>query len=373
MQEEVAAELVAPQGSGKAGYSVPRRWLPAAVLLSLVFGWLVVSRAESAGGEVRSVRVSQEGNRVLFRYELVRTEGTGPVDVVLKLTIQGKEYTAEKLSLEGDVGKVSPGPNKGITWHVLRDFPRGLHGDIEWELTAPRAKQTKVDAIAGIEFTFAYIAPGTFMMGSPSSEPGRDSDERQHRVTLTKGFYMQTTEVTQGQWKAVMGSNPSHFKDCGDYCPVERVSWNDCQEFIRKLNQLAGANRYRLPTEAEWEYAARAGSSARWSFGDNEAQLKEYAWYTENSGGKTQPVARKKPNAWGLYDMHGNVWEWCQDGYGDYPSGSVTDPTGSSSGSDRVGRGGSWDHYAKFCRSAYRYSHTPDYRFNFLGLRLARD
>ncbi len=331
---------------------------------------------ESFGGEVRSVRVSQEGNRVLFRYELVRTEGTGPVDVVLKLTIRGKEYTAENLSLEGDVGKVSPGPNRVITWHVLRDFPRGLHGDMDWELTAPpkhpRAGSTVVDRMAGVEFKFAYIPPGTFMMGSPSSEPKRDSDETQHRVTLTKGFYMQTTEITQGQWKAVMGGNPSHFKSCGDHCPVESVFWNDCQEFIRKLNQLAGTNRYRLPTEAEWEYAARAGSSARWSFGDNEAQLKEYAWYSENSGGKTQSVARKKPNAWGLYDMHGNVWEWCQDWYGKYPSGSVTDPTGPSSGSYRVLRGGSWDSSAGYCRSAYRFHYTPGGRYSLLGARLLR-
>ena len=160
------------------------------------------------------------------------------------------------------------------------------------------------------------------MMGSPSSEPKREKDEKQHRVTLTKGFYMGATEVTQSQWKAIMGNNPSYFK--GDNRPVEKVSWDDCQEFIRELNLQEGGNKYRLPTEAEWEYTCRAGTTTRFCFGDSESRLGDYAWYSSNSSSKTHPVSRKKPNVWGLYDMHGNVWEWCEDSC-EYSGGVVTD------------------------------------------------
>lgn len=235
-------------------------------------------------------------------------------------------------------------------------------------VTPVQAAGRKVRNNLGMEFI--YIKPGTFMMGSPSHEKGRYNNEKQHQVTLTRGFYMQTTEVTQGQWKAVMGSNPSRFK--GDDLPVEQISWNDVQEFIRRLNQREGGDKYRLPTEAEWEYACRAGRTTRFSFGDDESRLGEYAWYDGNSGSRTHPVAQKKPNAWGLYDMHGNVWEWCQDRYGDYPSGSVTDPEGPSSGSYRVIRGGSWVNEPRFVRSANRGRSYPDYRNYNLGFRLLR-
>ena len=235
---------------------------------------------------------------------------------------------------------------------------------------------TKDSFINSIGMKFVYIKPATFMMGSPSNEPGRDNDEKQHRVTLTKGYYMQTTEVTQGQWKAVMGSNPSKFK--GDDNPVEYVSWNDAQEFIRQLNQKEGGSKYRLPTEAEWEYACRAGSDKAFANGGisetgcgHDSNLNAMGWYCGNAGGKTHPVAQKKPNSWGLYDMHGNVYEWCQDWYGSYPSGSVTDPTGPSSGRDRVLRGGSWNNIARNCRSADRLRGSPGIRYIPLGFRLA--
>ena len=225
---------------------------------------------------------------------------------------------------------------------------------------------------------FVYIKPGSFMMGSPLLEQSGDSSERQHRVTLTAGFYMQTTEVTQGQWRAVMGSNPSHFKNCGDNCPVESVSWNDVQAFIRKLNEKGGTGRYRLPTEAEWEYAARAGSTTAFANGGiteflcgYDPNLAAMGWYCGNAKKKTQPVARKQPNAWGLYDMHGNVSEWCQDWYGDYPAGSVTDPTGPSSGADRVHRGGGWFSGALYCRSAFHVGVEPGHSSLLLGFRLA--
>ncbi|WP_300675293.1 bifunctional serine/threonine-protein kinase/formylglycine-generating enzyme family protein [Desulfoluna sp.] len=217
--------------------------------------------------------------------------------------------------------------------------------------------------------TFVYMKPGTFMMGSPSGASGHCDDETRHRVTLSKGYYLQTTEVTQGQWKAVMGSNPSLFKNCGDECPVEKVSWEDAQKFIRKLNTREGGSHYRLPTEAEWEVGCRAESETPYANGKS---LSSLGWYDDNSGNKTHPVAQKTSNAWGLYDMHGNVYEWCQDWKGNYPSGNVTDPVGPSSGSDRVMRGGSWFDRARLCRSADRDSSSPGYRYFSIGFRLAR-
>ncbi len=225
---------------------------------------------------------------------------------------------------------------------------------------------------------FVLIPAGTFLMGSPLNEAGRDSDERRHKVTLTRPFYMQTTEVTQGQWQTVMGANPSHFRGCGETCPVERVSWHDAQRFIFRLNAMAGPNTYRLPTEAEWEYAARAGSQTALSNGrltvtgcDHDAKLDHVGWYCGNSDQKSHPVAQKQPNSWGLYDMHGNVWEWCQDWYGDYPSGPATDPQGPTTGLIRVNRGGSWWWFARFCRSANRIRYMPFDRTEDIGFRLA--
>ena len=191
---------------------------------------------------------------------------------------------------------------------------------------------------------------------------------------------MQTTEVTQGQWKAVTGSNPSHFKNCGDHCPVEMVSWNDVQEFIKKLNQREGSGTYRLPTEAEWEYAARAGTTTAFANGDitvtycsYDSNLDTVGWYCYNSSNTTHPVAQKDPNAWGLYDMHGIVWEWCQDWYGNYSSSSEINPTGPSGGSALVRRGGSWSSSARYCRSAFRGNYFPDDRYTNLGFRLLRN
>ncbi len=208
-----------------------------------------------------------------------------------------------------------------------------------------------------LDMTFVYIPPGKFWMGSPDDEPKRGDNETMHEVILTQGFYMQTTPVTQLQWEKVMGSNPSNFK--GDpRRPVENVSWNDVKAYIDKLHRCNGGHRYRLPTEAEWEYACRAGTTTPFAFGDNiTPDQVNYDGNYPYKGPKGQyrkkitPVEIFEPNAWGLYDMHGNVWEWCQDCYGDYPSGSVEDPTGAESGVYRVLRGGSWNGYAWYCRS----------------------
>ncbi|MFH1137957.1 MAG: SUMF1/EgtB/PvdO family nonheme iron enzyme, partial [Pseudomonadota bacterium] len=218
---------------------------------------------------------------------------------------------------------------------------------------------------------FVLIPAGTFTMGSPESESFRRDNERQHRVTISQAFYMQTTEVTQGQWRSVLGNNPAAFSSCGDDCPVESVSWEDAQAFIRSLNAKEGVGKYRLPTEAEWEYAARAGAGSAYCCGDSESNLGDFAWYNYNSGGETHPVGRKPPNAWGLYDVHGNVWEWCEDRYGDYASGDVVNPRGSSSLSFRVGRGGGWSSSPRLCRAALRNRGAPEFRNGDLGFRLA--
>ena len=203
-------------------------------------------------------------------------------------------------------------------------------------------------------------------MGSTSG----DYDEKPvHQVTLTKDYYIGETEVTQELWTAVMWSNPSSFKG-SDQLPVESVSWNDCQAFITKLNELTGKN-FRLPTEAEWEFAARGGNASEGYTYSGSNTLGDVAWYFSNSSRKTHEVATKAPNELGLYDMSGNVWEWCQDWYGSYSSDVQTDPTGPTSGSARVVRGGGWSIDDYDCRVAYRYTGYPSgYSRYYLGLRL---
>ena len=220
------------------------------------------------------------------------------------------------------------------------------------------------------EDDFVRISEGMFQMGSPPDEADRNVDESLHRVSLTKGFWMSKYEVTQKQWTAVMGYNPS--AQLGEDHPVEQVSWEDVQVFIQKINDADDAN-YRLPTEAEWEYAARAGSLSAYGFGGDPNYLEEYAWYAGNGGNRTHPVATKSPNAWGLYDMSGNVMEWCQDWLAVYDFGSVVDPKGSESGTRRIGRGGSWASSEAKCRSADRSAAPPDNRGADLGFRLCHD
>ena len=213
-----------------------------------------------------------------------------------------------------------------------------------------------------------YVKGGTFTMGG-TSEQGSDADSDEkptHSVTVS-GFYICKYEVTQALWKAVMGNNPSNWK--GDNLPVEQVSWDDCQSFIRNLNALTGKN-FRLPTEAEWEFAARGGNNSRGYKYAGSNNIGDVAWYDDNSGDKTHVVGTKSPNELGIYDMSGNVWEWCQDWFGSYSSASQTNPTGASSGSHRVLRGGSWNYNARNCRSSYRRNNAPGHRYFNFGLRL---
>ncbi len=241
--------------------------------------------------------------------------------------------------------------------------------------TKEPAKTLAVDLGGGVKMEMILIPAGEFLMGSPDSDQDALSWEKpQHRVRITKPFYLGKYQVTQEQWETVMGNNPSFFK--GPKNPVERVSWGDCQQFLGKLNakSVAGGGKFQLPNEAQREYACRAGSKTRYCFGDDESKLGEYAWYAANSGTKTHPVGEKKPNAWGLYDMHGDVWEWCQDWYEPryYKESPVDDPTGATTGSARVCRGGSWYYPAGGCRSAGRFHVEPGLRPYILGLRVSR-
>jgi formylglycine-generating enzyme required for sulfatase activity len=220
-----------------------------------------------------------------------------------------------------------------------------------------------------VRYEMVKVEAGTFTMGATPEMQAPNSDEKPaHQVTLTNNYYMGKTEVTQALWGVVMGNNPSNFK--GDDKPVESVSWNDCQTFISKLNRATGKN-FRLPTEAEWEFAARGGNKSRHYQYSGSSYLGDVAWYYDNSGSTTHAVATKQPNELGLYDMSGNVWEWCQDWYGDYSSTAQTNPTGAYGGSHRVSRGGCWGNDAGSCRSSYRSYGGPGYRYNDLGFRLA--
>jgi len=216
----------------------------------------------------------------------------------------------------------------------------------------------------GVEMEMIWCEPGSFMMGSDVEEKGRSDDETRHEVVIRRGFWLGKYEVTQTQWRSVMNGNRSKFR--GNDRPEDSVSWFDCQVFIKQVNaKFDGAAR--LPTEAEWEYACRAGSNEPISGG---ADIDDVAWYTGNTCGITEPVGRKQPNAWGFYDMHGNVLEWCNDWYSKLGNEKVVDPRGPMFGSFRVLRGGCWFFYERDCRSAYRMRRDPDIRNCLYGFRL---
>jgi len=275
------------------------------------------------------------------------------------------------------------------------------------QITLPDELTTEI-----LNMEFVYVAPGSFVMGSPEDEPLRFDDETLHKVELTRGFYIQKTEVTQGQWEAIMYDNPSKFTDCGTVCPVENVSWNDAQEFVRKLNHRVGGEQFRLPTEAEWEYVCRLGAkggplsdlvvvsdivklvgkgikiASSVFFTTGECLSTDHANYNGKYPfpgcpegefrGKPVPVGSFPPNNLGVYDLHGNVNEWCQDNYGPYPVPrtfplyKLVDPTGPAKGKYKVYRGGSWLSSARYCRAAYRGKESPDYKNHTLGLRLVK-
>ncbi len=319
-----------------------------------------------------------------------------PVLAAVLLIFSGNLAAADKvvvIPLGGTVGNaVSSDVIKGKTFSSKAAGKRAI-GSLE-------IRDGSTFYTNSIEMRFSLIPAGSFVMGSPDgtgdtthrpvwpSETSRDINERQHVVTLTRSFYMQTTEVTQSQWEQVMGSdtNPSHFTACGMDCPVEMVSWDDAQNFLNALNAKEGRSNcntsdntcYSLPTESQWEYAARGGTvSAFYNGGITiinctslDANMDKIGWYCGNANNTTHPVAQKEPNTWGLYDMSGNVWEWCEDLLGDYPDGPVEDPTGGTTGSKRIVRGGEYSDSASYSRSACRNDYTQSNRYSYAGFRI---
>ena len=284
-------------------------------------------------------------------------------------------YSVMAAFLLSAISSCCPG-TAGYDWHSGES--EVLQTSSQMHESAGSSRETNFSNSIGMNFV--YIPPGSFLRGSPIEELGRESDEKQQLVSLSHGYYMQTTEVTQEQWKTVMGSLPLYIIKCDEKCPVERVSWDNAQEFINELNIIEESQKYRLPTEAEWEYAARAGSNTSFANGeisvltcDNDTKLDDIGWYCGNSKIlRHHIVAQKNPNSWGLYDMHGGVWEWCADWYGPYSSEAVTDPGGTPDGAERIMRGGGIADTARSCRSANRYSLRPDVQFNNIGLRIVR-
>ncbi|MCY2930077.1 MAG: formylglycine-generating enzyme family protein [Planctomycetota bacterium] len=289
---------------------------------------------------------------------------------------------AEKASPAGKgvlLGKSNACCERFLELHTDQDVAR-LKGTMLLEKVAKAgekaglefARWVRLDLGKGVVLKLVVIPAGKFTMGSPESEKDRGVSEGPPRaVTISKAFCLGVYEVTQEQYEAVMGANPSAFK--GAKNPAEQVSWDDAVEFCKKLSAKTG-KAARLPTEAQWEYACRAGGRTRFGFGETDAALGEYAWCNTNSGGTTHPVGQKKPNAWGLYDMHGNVWEWCSDWYEEsYANAGTRDPQGVASGTRRVLRGGCWGFYPQYCRSACRSWGTPPSRAAFCGFRVVVD
>jgi formylglycine-generating enzyme required for sulfatase activity len=297
------------------------------------------------------------------------------------LTITGAVGTVYSIEYVTDLAQT----NNASAWRSLEFLQLPASPYLWTDKSAPATGKRFYRAVVFAAPTnLVFIPPGTFRMGSPTNEVDRwDNEGPQTAVTISLGFWMGKYEVTQEEYLAVMGSNPSWFQPPNAMAdtnrPVETVSWNDATSYCATLTQREravgriGTNSvYRLPTEAEWEYACRAGTSTRFSYGDDlgDTNLSNYAWYDANSGRTTHPVGQKLPNPSGLYDMHGNVWEWCQDWYGDYAGGSAIDPQGAAPGSYRAARGGAWDGRGRYCRSACRYSVSPVRRSSYIGFRV---
>ncbi|MSR51339.1 MAG: WGR domain-containing protein [Gemmataceae bacterium] len=328
----------------------------------------------------------------LIKKAFSRSESAKAELVMLEVLLHLPKELEELQKLQGELGiklraemlseywkKVAEDEFEGVNYGDPGNFSDQWYEEREGEITKVekecearskalnKAWREEEDLGKGVKLEMVLIPAGKFVMGSPKKEDGRCDDETQHEVTLTKSYYMGKYEVTQEQWESVMGNNPSDTK--GTNLPVTHVSWNDCQEFIKKLNGIT-KGKYRLPTEAEWEYACRAGITTAYSFGDKITP--KDANYDDSGIGDTVAVGSYKPNAFGLYDMHGNVWEWCEDWKVNYPKGAVIDPKGPAKGEYRVLRGGSFGDSESGARSSLRNYNAPSGRYGNLGFRLAR-
>ncbi|MHB1045549.1 MAG: formylglycine-generating enzyme family protein [Thermoanaerobaculia bacterium] len=368
-----------------------RSWPSLRTILSLLPFLLVTHLAAQTVTNVRAKQLTDGTKRVEILYDLSGAPAGGATVTIAISSDGGTTYTIAPTagSLGGNVGAgVTSGTNRRILWNPAGAVPAGTHGKnyrAAVTATPPQGGGQEVTYTlpGGVELVVVRIPAGTFQMGSPETERGRFSNETLHPVTLTSDYYLGKYEVTHAQWAAVMGTNllPSYTAGW----PVELVSWDEIRGpngFIAKLNQLLGTAGFRLPTEAEWERAARGGTQTRFSFGDAldgaddgcgaNAAAEPYVWWCQNSEAGWQVVGTKSANPYGLRDMHGNVWEWVEDWYGSYPTTAQIDPTGPSSGSGRVHRSGGWGHDLVSARSAMRSHIDPGASQSDLGFRLAR-
>lgn len=313
---------------------------------------------------VAYVTAEQKGTHLLIHYDLSTEK---PCDISLYVSTDGgKAWTGPLQRVSGDVGQDINSGNHIIRWEVLEEMDQLIGNDILFKVMANGQKPSdaQITAMKGYEPEMVFIEGGMFSMGSTS---GSRDEQPVRRVTVSD-FSIGKYEVTKAQWRAVMGSNPSYFSDCEE-CPVENVSWDDVQHYIKELNALTG-KKYRLPTETEWEFAARGGNKSKGYTYSGSEDCNSVAWYDGISEGKPHPIGKKQPNELGIYDMSGNVWEWCSDWYGNYSTSALTDPTGPARGRYRVNRGGSCDYVAQNCRTSNRHNNYPDYRNKFIGFRL---
>jgi len=291
---------------------------------------------------------------LIISYSLV-TES--PCEVSLYVSLDsGRSWQGPLANCTGDVGKGVTAGARHIRWNVLGDREQLVGNAVQFKIVANGRNPLVPEMV--------FVEGGRFMMGTNN---GEDDEKPLHEVELSS-YYIGKYEVTQAQWKAVMGNNPSYFKDC-DQCPVEQVSWNDVKEFISKLNQQTG-KKYRLPTEAEWEYAARGGKKSGGFTYSGSNNIGTVACYDFNSNKKTTTVGTKVDNELGIFDMTGNVWEWCSDWYGSYSGTFQRNPQGASSGQYRSLRGGGWFYDASHCRVSNRNWSNPDFSYSFYGFRL---
>ncbi len=340
---------------------------------------------------VTNVRAQQLPDKTVeVLYDLAGAATGGATVSIAFSSSGGEDYSIvpAPATRSGHVGNgVASGTNRRIVWNAAGTLAAGTYGtSFKAAVTASNPAsggQEVTYMLRGVPLVMVKIPGGTFQMGAPATERGRNSDETLHQVTLTSDYYIGKYEVTQAQWEAVMGTNPSLYPSCGPTCPVDNVFSYQIRnggEFVSRVNQLLGTTKFRLPTEAEWEWAARGGTQTRFSFGDaltgddacgTNAEASPYVWWCGNAGSATQPVGAKAPNPYGLHDMHGNVAEWVEDWYDKYPSTAQTNPTGPATGLLGVFRGGSCSSDLRNVRSARRFWADQDDRSPALGFRLA--
>jgi len=313
------------------------------ISFSTIVGFLIISKNVKAINDLLLKNPLQKYSAIAVTLTIVFVAG----------------YIIDHGESSGESNGTSPGTHSGPT-----DTPTVVS-------PTPTIQPSDITNSVGMEFKL--IPAGEFDMGSPQKEAGRDEDEGPvHRVKIANTFYMSKYEITQKQWREIMGTNPSYFT--GDNLPVEQVSWNEVQEFISRLNEKEGVDKYRLPSEPKWEYAARAGTTTRYYFGEDASKLDEYEWFMGNSDLRMHEVGQKKPNPWGLYDMQGSVWEWVQDVYhNSYDSAPADGSAWEGNGAHRVIRGGSFDYYAGHLRTANRNDRDPGFHHFNTGFRLVMD